>query len=92
MPVRGHPHDQTRGRREAGGQNQQDGEQQTIALIAGQMRKQQLAGAFYNIVGHSFKSVDSPAVTTWPERFFGLSAEQALCQKTRKQRGPDKLW
>jgi hypothetical protein len=62
MTVRSHPHDQRSGRAKTGHQDQHDDEHLIFALVAGQMRKEQLAGTFYNIFSHSIQVVDFPAL------------------------------
>ena len=56
MPTGHHPHHQRAGAAKAGRQDKQDDKQLLIALVARQMREQQLARASYKISGHSIKN------------------------------------
>jgi len=56
VPAGHHPHHQRAGAAKAGHENEQDGLQLVIALVARQMREQQLARAFYKIFGHGVKN------------------------------------
>ena len=68
MPAEHHPHCQSRGGGQAGRQDEQDDKQLLIALVARQMREQQLARASYKISGHSVKMV-----------FLVAMARRSLC-------------
>ena len=52
VPTGHHPHYQHAGAAKAGHENEEDDEQLMFALVARQMREQQLAGAFYKFFGH----------------------------------------
>jgi type II secretory pathway pseudopilin PulG len=62
VPTGHHPHCQSPGGGQAGRQDEQDDKQLLIALIARQMREQQLARASYKIFGHNVKMVFPVAV------------------------------
>jgi hypothetical protein len=62
VPTGHHPHCQPPGGGQAGRQDEQDDKQLLIALVARQMREQQLARASYKIFGHSVKMVFLVAV------------------------------
>jgi hypothetical protein len=62
VPTGHHPHCQSPGGGQAGRQDEQDDKQLLIALVARQMREQQLARASYKIFGHNVKMVFPVAV------------------------------
>jgi len=68
VPTGHHPHCQSPGGGQAGRQDKQDDKQLLIALVARQMREQQLARASYKISGHSVKMV-----------FLVAMARRSLC-------------
>jgi hypothetical protein len=62
VPTGHHPHCQSPGGGQTGRQDEQDDLQLMIALVARQMREQQLARASYKIFGHGIKMVFLVAV------------------------------
>jgi len=60
VPAGHHPHHQRAGAAKAGHENEQDDLQLMFALVARQMREQQLARAFYKIFSHGNKVLNFP--------------------------------